>query len=393
MSLPDPHWLHESQLQQLFAAVRAAGGEMRAVGGCVRDHLLGIAGADVDCATSLAPEIIIELVAAHGWKAKPTGIAHGTVTVILPTRVVEVTTLRRDVATDGRHATVAYTDRFEEDAARRDFTINALYMDAKGTITDYHGGRDDIAHKRLRFIGDATARVQEDGLRILRYFRFLATLGWHGQDTALTACKAEISMIAQLSGERIQQEMKKLLAAANPADALAQMAAIGLAELLTVHPWNVAALARLAQHDALQQSGIIVWLRLMAMIAPSQRLSVADAVASRWKLSRKDYAALGYLARSTDPSPGEMKESLRVGIAPDWVIAQLALHAGKNAEATEQMAWAQSWKPPQFPVTAKDLLAHGMREGAELGKILKVLEQRWVQSDYTLSKAALLATI
>ena len=212
-----PDWLMEKPLQQFFAATRAMGGEARAVGGAVRDGVLGVEAYDVDIASTLLPEQTMQLAADQGWKAIPTGIAHGTVTLVLGERIVEVTTLRRDVKTDGRHAVVAFTDRFEEDAARRDFTFNALYQDSAGALYDYFGGIADLATQTVRFIGDAATRIQEDGLRILRFFRFLATHGKPPADAdALAAIGTHKAMIANLSGERIATEMRKITGRRQP---------------------------------------------------------------------------------------------------------------------------------------------------------------------------------
>ena len=218
MSKKNPPWLSEVPLQQLFAATRAAGGEARAVGGAVRDWLMGMESADVDVASTLAPEQTIDIAAQNGWKAIPTGIEHGTVTLVLPSRVVEVTTLRRDVTTDGRRATVAFTEDWREDASRRDFTINAMSMDADGTVFDFFDGKNDITQNRVVFIGDAGQRITEDALRVLRFFRFLATHGKPPADAeALASIAAQKSMVESLSGERIANEMRKLLAADAPA--------------------------------------------------------------------------------------------------------------------------------------------------------------------------------
>ncbi len=534
-----PEWLDEPGLQRLFAATRAVGGEARVVGGAVRDHLLGRAGGDVDLASTLTPEATMELAKVEAWKAIPTGIAHGTVTLVLPERVVEVTTLRHDVATDGRHAVVEYTDDFAADASRRDFTINALSMDADGAVYDYHGGRADLDARRLCFIGHAAARIAEDGLRILRYFRFMAQLGFTGDDAALAACADARGMIAELSGERIAQEMKKLLTAKNPAVALQAMAESGLDHAVTKQAWQLTPLHAVIARE--QEAGMTPnpWVRLLALMAPDARESTAHYVAERWKLSRAERAALLFLAgtESTDfrrhspvlvararnlrrdateaekrlwhclsrrqtgyffrrqhplegfivdfictkhrliieldggqhatatshdtrrsrvleskgyrilrfwnhdvleniegvistilaalPPPergrlgggdtqapkavvdrndtkgstptqpfpfqveglksAQVKEWLRQQ-PRDWVLGAVLLRGGDAA----LLALAQHWEVPVFPVTARDLLKAGYTEGPALGAKLKEIEQRWVDSDYTLSKAELL---
>jgi poly(A) polymerase len=392
-----PAWLQEKDLQQFFAAVAQAGGAARAVGGCVRDFLLGREGGDIDFATTLAPEKVMDLCATQGWKAIPTGIAHGTVTVVLPSRVVEVTTLRRDVETDGRHARVAFTDDWREDAARRDFTLNALSMDAQGTLYDYFDGQADIAARRLRFIGDPGARIREDGLRILRYFRFLALLAHPPADAeALAAIRAERGMIAGLSGERIANEMRKLLAAPTPAYALRMMTqeAIDIAVFgRAIDPSRMIRLQLLESQADYQAS---VWARAMTLL----RGTGEDAafLTQRWKLARHETRQLQELVAlpSVDAAMPRHAHTrmLRLHGAPvylDWLL----LHAARTPGIDTQpwVALAQSFVPPHFPITAADLLARGMKEGKALGDTLAALEARWEASDYTLSKAALLATL
>lgn len=389
-----PSWLSEPELQHLFAASRAMGGEARVVGGAVRDFLLGRAGGDVDIASTLPPESTIAIANAAGWKAVPTGIAHGTVTLVLPTRIVEVTTLRRDVETDGRHARVAYTDDFAEDAARRDFTMNALYMDAEGKLYDYTGGQKDLNTQRVRFIGDAATRITEDALRILRFFRFHATHGAAPIDSeALQACEAERDLIANLSGERIAQEMRKLLVAMDPRDSLQAMSAIGLPEFLTESPWKVDALNGLLAHEREHGLHVDAWVRLLAMIDSRMRMETAYWVGERWKLSRMERSALQLLGQhEIEINPAKVKEWLRAHPRP-LVIGKILLAAIDSDEelAIGQLLYlAQDWEIPTFPITAKDLLAHGMKEGKEMGDHLRALEQRWVKSNYQLSKDELL---
>lgn len=370
-----PVWLDEAGLQQFFAATAAAGGEARAVGGAVRDFLMGRASGDVDIASSLLPEQTMEIAAQHGWKAIPTGIAHGTVTLVLPERTLEVTTLRRDVETDGRHAKVAYTDNFAEDAARRDFTINALSMDAGGIIQDYYHGREDIAARRVRFIGDAPTRIQEDGLRILRFFRFLATHGTPPADSdALAAIAAYATMLEQLSGERIAQEMKKLLVAPNAAYALGEMAALGLPQPLTHAGWPLPPV-----------TGSNPWVTLLSMLVPADRATVAAYVAKRWKLSRAEREQVVFLASIQTVDMPQVKAWLRLH-PRDWVRGAVELAGGDVA----MQALAQQWIIPDFPVAAADLLSRGHVPGQALGAALKALEQRWEQADYTLTREQLL---
>ena len=390
-----PTWLSEPALQQLFTATHAAGGELRVVGGAVRDFLLTREGGDIDLATTLLPEQVLELAAAQKWKAIPTGIDHGTVTIVLPERVVEVTTLRRDIATDGRHATVAYTDDWQEDATRRDFTINALYMDAQGEIYDYFRGREDIETRTLRFIGEAAARITEDGLRILRYFRFLAAYGQPPADSeALAAISAKKEMLAALSGQRIAAEMRKLLGVANPAYALRLMRDTGIAPLVfgrDIEPQRIIRLHLLESGADYQTS---VWARALLLL-PEGREADAAWLSERWKLSRHESAQLQQLVRTpafdAAAAPHVHTRLLRLDGAPaylDWLLTQAALTPG--IDTAPYVKRAQEFTPPIFPLTAKDLIAQGMQEGKALGDRLRLLESKWEESDYQLTKEALL---
>ncbi|NBB96904.1 MAG: CCA tRNA nucleotidyltransferase, partial [Alphaproteobacteria bacterium] len=219
-------WLENDRTQTVLGLLTGAGHAAYAVGGCVRNAVLGVAVTDVDIATSARPEQVIALTEAAGLRAVPTGLAHGTVTLVAGGEGFEVTTFRRDVATDGRHAEVAFSDRIEDDAARRDFTMNALYADATGRVLDPLGGADDLRARRLRFVGDAAQRIAEDYLRILRFFRFHAQYGDpdHGLDPdGLAACAAGADGLARLSAERVTGELRKLLAAHDPAPSVAAM--------------------------------------------------------------------------------------------------------------------------------------------------------------------------
>jgi poly(A) polymerase len=440
-----PTWLDEKPLQQFFAASVVAGGQARAVGGCVRDFLLGFEGADIDLASTLTPEKNIEIAAQHGWKAIPTGIDHGTVTIVLPGRVVEVTTLRRDVTTDGRRATVAYTDNWQEDAARRDFTMNALFMDASGKIYDFFDGKNDIAARRVAFIGDASTRIEEDALRILRYFRFLATHGKPPADaTALAAISAKKSLIKNLSGERIANEMRKLLAADNPAYVLRLMAEHDTAPLIFGRAMDASRMIRLQLLESQADYQTSVWARVICLMTPppgaeeaptpppegevrcstsvpQARPSVSDEavgsrtspsrgevarsagggdidwITQRWKLARHEAKQLTQLASLPAFDAHAPRHAhtriLRLNGAPaylDLLLTQAATTPG--IDIAPYVALAHDFTPPTFPITAKDLMARGMKEGKALGDALAELEKKWEESDYTLTKEALLDT-
>jgi tRNA nucleotidyltransferase/poly(A) polymerase len=409
------------------------------VGGAVRDWLMDIDGADVDVASTLPPEKTMAMAAQHGWKAIPTGIDHGTVTLVLPTRVVEVTTLRRDVTTDGRRATVAFTEDWREDAGRRDFTINAMSMDEDWKLYDYFGGQEDIAHHRVVFIGDAATRIAEDTLRVLRFFRFLATHGKPPADAAaLAAIAAQKTMLENLSGERIANEMRKLLSAHNPAYALRLMHAQGVAPLVFGREIDPSRMIRLQLLEGQADYQTSVWARVVSLFSgchpglvpgssgsadsvlpeelsknrgriPAQGRDdrpMGDAateekyedvawITNRWKLSRHEAKQLSQLVQLpafiADAPRHLHTRILRLHSAPvylDWLLTQAASTTGIDILPYVQLA--HDFVPPIFPITAKDLIARGMKEGKRLGDALGDLEQRWEASDYALSKDNLL---
>lgn len=393
-----PHWLNEPSLQRLFSLTRDAGGEARAVGGAVRDHLMDIEGGDVDVASTLTPERTIALAEKEGWKAIPTGIEHGTVTLVLPERVVEVTTLRRDVSTDGRRATVAFTKDWREDASRRDFTINALYMDASGTIHDYFDGQKDIASRALHFIGEPAKRIQEDGLRILRYFRFLATHSAPPADeAALAAIVAHKDMLDALSGERIANEMRKLLSAASPAFTLRLMQEKGIARYVFGRDIDPSRMVRLQLLESQADYQCSVWGRVVALLGFATHKDV-EWINARWKLARhelKQLSALVALPAFDANAPRHVHTRvIRLDCAPgflDWVLTQAAAKQGIDIAPFVQLTY--DFSPPKFPVRAKDLIARGMEEGPALGRALAALEQRWEEGDYVLTAEELLNSL
>ena len=378
-------WIDAAATRAVCGAMTAAGHRVYFVGGCVRNTLLGRPVSDIDLATDALPEATMDAARAAGLKAVPTGIAHGTVTVIAEGQPFEITTFRQDVATDGRRATVAYSRRIEDDAARRDFTMNALYATPEGAVIDPVGGLADLAAGRLRFIGDADARIAEDYLRILRFFRFHA---WYadpeaGLDpTALDACVRGAGGLAQLSAERVGQEMKKLLAAPDPAPAVAAMAAGGI--LARVLPGAVP--------DALP---VLVHLEAGTGAAPDpiRRLAVLGGtdVADRLRLSRADARRLVQLAAApASPDPAAVL-GFRHGFAPalDMLLVRAAV-LGQPLPPDAAAEAARGGAAP-CPVTAADLIAtHG---GPDLGAALKRAEALWIASDFRASRAALLAAL
>lgn len=354
--LPPPAFLAEPALARVFAALPSA----RVVGGAVRDAVLGIAVSDIDLAAPLPPDEVMAALRRAGLHAIPTGLAHGTVTTLAGPRAVEITTLRRDLETDGRHARVAFTDAWEEDAQRRDFTINALSMTPDGAVYDYCGGLDDLAAGRVRFVGDPARRLAEDYLRLLRFFRFQARYGRTPPDAATKASlQAAIPGLAGLSPERVWSEIKRLLAAPDPAPTLRLMAELGV--LAAVLPEGADAGARLpARPDPL--------LRLAAILRGDP-----EALADRLHLSRAERARLAAL-RAPPPDPRFLAQALAE--TPADILAGRALIAGDEALA----ARIGATPAPVFPLAGRDALALGVPPGPEIGRLLAQARARWLQA-------------
>lgn len=371
LTLPDAAWRHRTGLAELTAALGGGNGDARYVGGAVRDTLLGIDVQDVDIATPLRPETVVERVRTAGFKPVPTGIAHGTVTAVLPSGPVEVTTLRRDVATDGRHAIVEFADDWQEDAARRDFTMNALYADpVSGRIFDYFGGVDDLNVGRVRFIGDPLQRIAEDHLRILRFFRFLARFGDTPDADGLAACVARANDLMALSRERIRDELLKLLVAKGAVAVLRLMIAHGI--LVPVLPEiDGAGVERLAALTAAEAGAGISphpIRRLAALLAPAD----AEPVGARLKLSnaeRKRLEAAGAGAGTEGP------RALVVRVGTESAVDRLLL-------AGADVAPVQGWTPPRFPLTGGAIIARGVIAGPDVARLLKEAETRWIAAGF-----------
>lgn len=391
-----PDWLAWPETQTLINAF-AGKGELRFVGGAVRNAVLEQPVVDVDAATPLLPLQTISIAESSGLKAVPTGIDHGTVTVLVGKKKFEITTLRKDTACDGRHAAVEYTDNWQQDAARRDFTVNALYLSASGELFDYFGGTADAKAGRIRFIGNATERIREDYLRILRFFRFYAHYGQGVADAAaLKACADLAAHIGALSGERIQQEMVKLLAAPMCTAVLALMHDSGVLEKTCGFPVaNIEAITRL-EHIGLTPDHHI---RLALLLPDVKNL---PALAARWKLSNDHKHHLEMLLThhiDLDSALAEQKKLLRrIGAEYFKELVFIAwakdLRGNVNRPRYESLLQlANGWIPPVFPVTGKDLKDKGMTEGKALGDALKKLEEKWEASDYALTQNDLLTSL
>lgn len=367
-------WNERSGLKELMHALAGDQGDTRFVGGFVRDNLLEIGSADIDCATKLRPESVLGKVEDAGFKAVPTGLAHGTITAVLPSGPVEITTLRRDISTDGRRATVSYTDDWQEDAARRDFTINALFADTAGGIYDYFGGIDDLAAGRVRFIGDPLTRIAEDHLRILRFFRFHARFGKGAPDEqALAACASRARDLMALSRERIADELLKLLALPDPSPTIRIMTTHGilrpiLPEIDDEAPERVARLVA-AEHAAGVQPDAV---RRLASLLP-QDGTVAEALGIRLKLSR---AARKRLLLAAGNAANRTPFALAYDLGRDSAIDRLLL-AGRPGDAADII----HWDIPRLPVSGGALVKRGLN-GPIVAATLREIETRWVAENF-----------
>lgn len=384
-------WLICPDSVAVFEALKASGARPRLVGGCVRDALIGRTVRDIDIAVDILPEETVRALDSAGLRAIPTGLSHGTITAISGKRVFEITSLRQDKATDGRHATVAFTKDWTLDASRRDFTMNALYAETDGTVVDIlGGGLADLAARRVRFIGSASDRIQEDYLRILRLFRFHA---WYGdgemEPDALVACAGLAGGMSKLSRERVGAEMLKLLAAYAPEIAVEMMAQTGvLAQVLPGQPNGMAMTALVASER-----------RIGATPDPLRRLALLSGGA--------DAVTIGRALRLSN----DQMKALRARAPLDYPIqdATSARRAGyeRGAEAGRDLLLIQNAQAGQpldtrllplilngaeqaMPITARDLMAFGMVPGPEIGETLERLEQEWIESDFTLDKQLLL---
>jgi poly(A) polymerase len=373
-------WLNHPGTQALCRALEAAGHRALFVGGCVRNALLDEPVGDVDIATDAIPENVTNIAEKAGFKVIPTGIDHGTVTVVAESKPHEVTTFRRDVETDGRRAVVAYSTRIEDDGMRRDFTMNALYADRHGTVLDPLHGLADLQSRRVRFVGDAETRIREDYLRILRFFRFHAAYGDAdgGLDPdGLAACAAFSAGLETISRERIGAEMRKLLSAADPAPAVAAMAQGGVLRLVLpgADPRFLAPLVHVEGDHPPR------WLRRLAVLGGADpetalRLSRAEA---------RDLAALR-LALGTSETPAALGWRLGEILATDAVLARAALLAAPPPG--DWQSGVARGVAACFPVSAADLMP--ILRGEALGQRLKLLEARWLASDLVLTKTDLL---
>ena len=404
-------WFSKPALQRILALLNVDGGEARIVGGAVRNALMGMPVGDIDMATTLPPQDVVERAREAGIKAVPTGIEHGTVTLVLDGEGFEVTTLRRDVETDGRHAQVAFGTDWTEDAERRDLTINALYADTSGDVIDLVGGLADIETRNIRFIGDAHQRIAEDYLRILRFFRFFAHYGSGRPDAdGLRASARAKDKISTLSAERVWSEMKKLLAADDPSRALLWMRQSGvLAQVLPeTEKWGIDAIHGLV---AAEQS--LGWkpdaLMRLSAIVPTDAERVS-AMTSRLRMSKAEAKRLAQWASAPAVDPAITDAAFdrllyRQGVEGVVMRLKLALAAAradvsagdaamqKIARFSNLLSRAQKFEKPSFPLTGADVLSAGVTPGPKVGEILGELEEKWIEFNFSLDRAALTARL
>lgn len=379
MKLDGP-WRTDPRTIAVFDALEGAGARLFFVGGVVRNAAMGLPVSDLDLACDAAPETVCKLAKRAGFRVIPTGIDHGTVTLVVQGLAHEITTFRRDEVTDGRHAVVAFTDELEEDAARRDFTINALYADRAGQVIDTVGGLEDIAARRVRFVGDASARVAEDYLRILRFFRFYAHYGDPdgGIDAdGLAACAEGAEGLDGLPAERIGHEMLRLLGARDPAPALGSMAQSGI--LARVLPGAAPEIVTRLVHFDNDAPGDAI--RRLAALG-------GEEAASRFRLSRQQTKRLELLKNNVGAATGLAEFAWRDGAPTAWDIAWLraaVFETEPPQNAADQIARGAE---ADFPVQPEDLMPK--YQGPALGAQLKALQRRWIDSDFTLSRDALL---
>jgi poly(A) polymerase len=389
-------WMTAPQTRVVIEALAKAGTAARFVGGCVRDALLRRPIADIDIATPARPEEVIAAFEKAGIKAVPTGIEHGTITAVVndppPPRHFEITTLRRDVETYGRRARVAFDAGWFEDAARRDFTINAIYLDPDGTLHDPMGGIADLEAHRVRFVGEPARRIAEDVLRVLRYYRFEARFGTGTGDTAArAACRDAVPLLPRLSAERIAQELMRLLAVSDPIPALCMMAEDGVLAAILPEATRLDRLQRLVEIEPEPDP-----LRRLAALIDVDAAG-AVAIADRLRLSNEHRERLAGLAAPwpLDPAENERAQRLAIYRLGSQRFNDIALLSGADGKLDKKqlhafLALATSWQPPRFPLKGRDVTSLGVPPGKRVGELLDAVRRWWEEGDFTADRAACL---
>ncbi len=410
--IPVQAWMAASATRAVIAALTADGAEARFVGGCVRDSILKRAVEDVDIATPEPPERVMELLERAGLGAIPSGIEHGTVTAEAGGDHFQITTLRRDVETDGRRARVAFTDDWKADAARRDFTINTLSCTPDGDIYDPFGGLDDLSHGMVRFVGNARQRIDEDLLRILRYFRFYAVCGRPPPDIdALAACRAAAHRVLELSAERLRGELLRILIAPNPADVVVLMRGERVLDHLLPEAGDVGRLRMLSwlETSAIRMDSVAPdGLRRLAALLHTDAAGT-DAVAARFRLSKAEAERLLSMTAPSEAVDADMDEAARrrvlrrLGAQAVGDLALLAwageLAIDPRQPGTRKHNWqdllaaAEAWTPPEFPLKGQDVLALGVPAGPRIGRLLGAVEGWWEEGGCEAGRAACLEAL
>ena len=390
-------WFQKPGTQAVFACLNREGFEARAVGGAVRNALLGEPVKEVDFATTARPKDTLRLAAEAGIRTVPTGLSHGTVTLIVHDEPFEVTTLRRDAETDGRHATVVFSEDWADDAKRRDFTMNALYAGSGGKVYDPLGGAPDLLARRVRFVGDARTRIREDYLRILRFFRFSGQYASGPFDAGgIGASIAERSGLRRLSRERIRSELLQILAARRAGEAIDIMDESGLLGLILGGVARRERFKRLCSIEAALNLPPDPVLRLAALGVfveeDAARLSEKLRLSSQEAAALRSFAAMRAFEK---PRTDELKAAL-YKLGPRLYLGHVLLAWASAGASPDNAAWlaaaglARVWRPPEFPAGGADLIARGWKPGPALGERLKRLEQQWIASGFKLSREDLL---
>jgi poly(A) polymerase len=400
--LSQTKWLGDPPLAKLLAVLDGDGEEARVVGGAVRNVLLNLPPGEIDIATTAVPEVVVARAEQASFKAVPTGIEHGTITVVVDGRGFEVTTLREDVETFGRKARVRFGRSWRHDAERRDFTMNALSVSRDGTLYDCVGGLDDLRHRRVRFIGDPATRIAEDYLRILRFFRFHASYGRGDPDPAgVRACIAGREGLAQLSRERIRAELVKLLIAPGAAQALTIMADSGLLDPLLGGVPFLGDFGRMTAIESVLGMAPDASRRLAALNA--NIVEDADRLRQRLRLTNAEHRRIASMAEKWWRIHANLDEAgsraLLYRLGEEAYFDRVALAWARAAAPSTDFEWQRlatlpkRWTPPRFAVRAADLMARGIPEGARLGKALAAAEEKWIARDFPTDAGAIAAIL
>jgi poly(A) polymerase len=398
MTIPVQSWMSAPETLSVLAALRGEGGHPNSlfVGGCVRNALLGEEVADIDLATKLLPEQVMQALEDAGIKAIPTGLDHGTITAVISGKTFEITTLRKDVETDGRHATIAFSDNWREDAERRDFTMNTLLCDEKGNIYDPLGcGVADALARNVVFVGEASERIQEDYLRILRFFRFNALYGSGSMDTlALKACKTHADKIITLSRERISQEFYKILVSDKAANTLRQMFENGILKEFDTGEKNLTFFQHFCSFQ--QRYGLVALASRLYILAGLSKDHL-DIFQERLLIPKVFIKDIQAIEKALDMADMDNDKAVRAVIykagrvaAAQSLMIELVQDRVMNGYAQKALSIIQKWDIPNCPVDGSDLIRAGIAPGPELGETLNKLEHHWIKSDFKLERSELL---